>query len=112
MNGHTTRLTAADGHVFDAYEVHPEGAAAAVVIVQEIFGVNEHIRSVADRYAALGYHAIAPALFDRAESGVELRYDAEGIRRAAGTPSRSGGTRRWPTSPPRSPTRRPPGRSR
>ena len=75
------QLTASDGNRFDAYEVHPVGAAAAVVIVQEIFGVNEHIRSVVDRYAALGYHAIAPALFDRVEPEVELGYDAPGIER-------------------------------
>jgi carboxymethylenebutenolidase len=76
-----TRLTAHDGHQFDAYEVCPDQAAAAVVIVQEIFGVNEHIRSVVDRYASFGYRAIAPALFDRVEPGVELGYDADGIAR-------------------------------
>ena len=75
------RLTASDGHRFDAYEVHPEGAHASVVIVQEIFGVNAHIRSVVDRYAALGYRSIAPALFDRVEAGVELDYDEAGIAR-------------------------------
>lgn len=75
------RLTAVDDHAFDAYEVHPDGAAASVVIVQEIFGVNAHIRSVVDRYASFGYRAIAPALFDRVESGVELGYDEEGITR-------------------------------
>lgn len=72
-------LTAGDGHVLDAYEVRPDGASSAIVIVQEIFGVNEHIRSVVDRYAVLGYHAVAPALFDRVRKGVELGYDAEGI---------------------------------
>lgn len=76
-----TRLTATDGHVFDAYEVHHDNARAAVVVVQEIFGVNAHIRSVTERYAALGYHAIAPALFDRVEQGVELDYDGPGIER-------------------------------
>jgi carboxymethylenebutenolidase len=75
----TVQLTAGDGHHLAAYEVHPEAAAASVVIVQEIFGVNDHIRSVVDRYAALGYRAIAPALFDRVERGVELDYDAAGI---------------------------------
>lgn len=75
------RLTATDGHVFEAYEVHPHDARAAVVVVQEIFGVNAHIRSVVDRYAALGYHAIAPALFDRVEPGVELDYDGSGVER-------------------------------
>jgi len=73
-----TRLTASDGHELDAYEVHPDGATASVVIVQEIFGVNAHIRSVVDRYASFGYRAIAPALFDRGQRGVELGYDDEG----------------------------------
>lgn len=74
-----TKLTAADGHSLDAYEVRPDDAAAAIVVIQEIFGVNEHIRSVVDRYAAFGYHAIAPALFDRVETGVELGYDQDGV---------------------------------
>lgn len=81
MAGESTRLTAADGHVLDAYAVRPDGARAAVVVVQEIFGVNDHIRSVVDRYAALGYHAIAPALFDRVEPHVELGYDGPGVAR-------------------------------
>ena len=75
------RLTANDDHELDAYEVHPHGAVASIVIVQEIFGVNAHIRSVVDRYASFGYRSIAPALFDRVESGIELGYDAEGIER-------------------------------
>ena len=74
-----TKLTAADGHAFDVYEVRPDDAAAAIVVIQEIFGVNEHIRSVVDRYAAFGYHAVAPALFDRVKPGVELNYDADGM---------------------------------
>ena len=81
MRGDLTRLTAADGHTCDAYEVHPEGARGAVVIVQEIFGVNAHIRSVVDRFAAFGYRTIAPALFDRIEPGVELDYDGPGVER-------------------------------
>jgi carboxymethylenebutenolidase len=76
-----TRLTASDGHELDAYEVHPDGATASIVIVQEIFGVNAHIRSVVDRYASFGYRAIAPALFDRGERGVELGYDDAGRTR-------------------------------
>ncbi len=75
------QLTADDGHELGAYEVHPDGASAAVVIVQEIFGVNAHIRSVVDRYASFGYRTIAPALFDRVERGVELGYDESGIAR-------------------------------
>ncbi len=74
-----TQLSAADGHVLAAYEVAPSAAAASVVIIQEIFGVNAHIRSVVDRFASFGYRAIAPALFDRVERGVELDYDAAGI---------------------------------
>ncbi|MCB0993981.1 MAG: dienelactone hydrolase family protein [Acidimicrobiales bacterium] len=74
-----TTLTAADGHSFDAYEVHPDGARATIVVIQEIFGVNPHIRSLVDRFAELGYRAIAPAVFDRVERGVELGYDAEGV---------------------------------
>jgi carboxymethylenebutenolidase len=76
-----TRLTASDGHELDAYEVHPDGASASIVVVQEIFGVNAHIRSVVDRYASFGYRAIAPALFDRGERGVELGYDDAGRAR-------------------------------
>jgi len=79
-----TELTASDGHTFNAYEVHPEGATAAVVIVQEIFGVNAHIRSVVDGYAALGVRAIAPAVFDRVRPGIELGYDEEGIKEGVG----------------------------
>lgn len=77
----TIELTASDGHRFSAYERRPAGATASVVVVQEIFGVNAHIRSVVDRYAEAGYHAVAPATFDRAEPGVELDYDGEGIER-------------------------------
>ena len=72
-------LTSADGHVFDAYESVGPGATAAIVVVQEIFGVNSHIRSVVDEYAAAGFHAVAPALFDRVERNVELGYDKAGV---------------------------------
>ena len=66
------KLTASDGHKFSAYRVDPAGTPkGGIVVIQEIFGVNHHIRSVADRFAALGYVAIAPALFDRIEAGFE-----------------------------------------
>ena len=69
------KLTAADGHELGAYVAEPSGEAkGGVVVIQEIFGVNAHIRSVADRYAAAGYFAIAPQVFDRAEANVELGY--------------------------------------
>jgi carboxymethylenebutenolidase len=75
-------LTADDGHEFDAYVAEPDRAAAgSVVIIQEIFGVNSHIRSVVDDYAREGFVAMAPAIFDRAERGIELGYDAEGRSR-------------------------------
>lgn len=56
-------------------------AHAAVLVIQEIFGVNPHIRSVAERFAAEGFVALAPALFDPVEHGVELEYDAAGVQR-------------------------------
>lgn len=75
-------LHAADGHVLTACRVDPEGPPrGAVVVVQEIFGVNRHIRGVASRFAAMGYETVAPALFDRVERGVELGYDEEGFAR-------------------------------
>ena len=79
---HTVQLTASDGHTFSAYVAAPTGTPrGALVVVQEIFGVNSHIRAVADGYAAEGYLAIAPALFDRTERGVELGYSADDVTR-------------------------------
>jgi len=76
------QLVAADGHKFDAYRADPAGKPrGAIVVVQEIFGVNSHIRSMADGYAADGYVAIAPALFDRVEKCIELGYTPEDIAR-------------------------------
>ena len=70
------RLTASDGHQLDAYLARPAGEPiAGLVVIQEIFGVNQHIRSVADGYAHDGFLAVAPALFDRVERNVELAYD-------------------------------------
>ena len=68
-------LKSADGFVFPAYVAEPAGKPkAAVVVLQEIFGVNSHIRSVADGYAAAGYLAVAPATFHRVQTGVDLGY--------------------------------------
>ena len=73
--GQMIELTAADGTRVPAYEAQPSGAVrGAVVVIQEIFGVNSHIRSVADGYAAEGYVAVAPAMFHRVQPGVELGY--------------------------------------
>lgn len=75
-------LVAEDRHRFDAYRADPPGKPrGAIVVVQEIFGVNSHIRSVADAYAADGYVAIAPALFDRVANHVELGYTPADIAR-------------------------------
>ncbi|MQX35545.1 dienelactone hydrolase family protein [Roseospira navarrensis] len=81
--GETITLNASDGHTFAAYCADPpDGTArAGLVVVQEIFGVNAHIRGLCDRFAEAGYRAIAPALFDRVERGVELAYDDEGTAR-------------------------------
>jgi len=78
-------LMARDGHTFNAYFAAPAGhARGAVVILQEIFGVNEHIRAVADQYAAAGYVAIAPALYDRIGHDITTGYSPEDVRRARG----------------------------
>jgi carboxymethylenebutenolidase len=73
--GENINLTAKDGATIGAYRSAPaDEPKGGMVVLQEIFGVNHHIRAVADRYAAAGYLAIAPALFDRVEPGVELGY--------------------------------------
>jgi carboxymethylenebutenolidase len=73
--GQYVDLTAADGFVFPVYVAKPSGKAkGAVVVLQEIFGVNSHIRSVADGYAQEGFLAVAPATFHRVKAGVELGY--------------------------------------
>jgi len=72
------KLEASDGHELDAYVAHPEGGPiAGLVVVQELFGVNRHIRSVADGYAKEGFLTVAPALFDRYERVLELGYEVE-----------------------------------
>ena len=76
------KLTADDKHEFSAYVGQPSGKPTkALIVIQEIFGVNRHIRSVADSYAKGGFLAIAPALFDRVERDVELAYTSEDMRR-------------------------------
>ena len=80
--GTTIELTAADGHRFAAYRAEPAGKPrGALVVIQEIFGVNGHIRGVADGFGADGYSAIAPALFDRTERGVDIGYSQPEIDR-------------------------------
>ncbi len=74
-------LTAQDGHSLSAWQDGPADATHGLVVVQEIFGVNSHMRDVCARFAAAGYAVIAPALFDRAERGVELGYTADDVAR-------------------------------
>lgn len=69
------KLTAADGHEFEAFEAGNVNAPRGIVLLQEIFGVNPHIRKVAERLAGYGYRVLAPALFDRVQRGVELGYE-------------------------------------
>jgi carboxymethylenebutenolidase len=74
----TIQLTASDGFRFPAYVARPAGAVrGAVVVVQEIFGVNAHIRAVADGYAQQGYLALAPDAFHRVQPSVELGYSPQ-----------------------------------
>lgn len=73
--GETIKLTAAGGHELDAYRADPAGASkGGIVVIQEIFGVNVHVRDVCDRLAGDGYTTLAPALFDRIRPGIELGY--------------------------------------
>ncbi len=76
--GQFVDLTSADGFTVPAWVAMPEGAPrGGVVVLQEIFGVNAHIRSVAERWAAQGYAAVAPAMFARVKPDVELGYSAQ-----------------------------------
>ena len=78
-------LTASDGHSFEVYLATPAGKPkAAVVVVQEIFGVNAHIKEVTDRFTAAGYLVIAPALFDRIAPDITLAYDDDGVAEGRG----------------------------
>jgi carboxymethylenebutenolidase len=83
--GTNIQLAAADGHKFSCYKAEPAGKPkGAIVVIQEIFGVNDHIRKVADGYAADGYLALAPALFDRIRPGIELGYTMAEIQEGFG----------------------------
>ena len=78
--GRLITLTASDGVRIAAYRADPQGAPrGGVVVVQEIFGVNSHVRSVADGYARDGYVAVAPAMFDRVQRDVSLGYAPDDI---------------------------------
>lgn len=86
--GKKIELTASDGHKLDAYRADPsDKAKGGLVIIQEIFGVNQHIRKVCDGYAADGYACIAPALFDRVAKGIEIGYGPEDQEKGKNTRS-------------------------
>ena len=74
-------LTAADGHQLSAYKTGPADATMGLVVVQEIFGVNNHMRFASDTLAKAGFAVITPALFDRVERNVELGYTAETVQK-------------------------------
>ncbi len=74
-------LTASDGHKFGAFEAGNVNAPRGLVVVQEIFGVNGHMRAVSERLAGFGYRVLSPALFDRAEPGAELGYTPDDVQK-------------------------------
>jgi carboxymethylenebutenolidase len=83
--GELTTLMARDGHEFNAWLAAPKGPArGAIVVAQEIFGVNRYVRAVADGFAAAGYVAIAPCLFDRIRRGIELGYGEPEVQQGRG----------------------------
>jgi len=83
--GRNTSLQSKDGFKLGAYEARPAGKPkGAVVVIQEIFGVNSHIREVCDGYAKDGYVALAPQIFDRVEKDVELGYGPDDMTRGIG----------------------------
>jgi carboxymethylenebutenolidase len=83
--GEFTRFMARDGHEFDAWLVPAAGTPrGAIVVLQEIFGINAHIRAVTEGFAAAGYVAIAPSLFDRVRRNVELAYGPEQVEEGRG----------------------------
>lgn len=83
--GDYTTLMARDGHEFRAWLAAPQGPPkGAVVVLQEIFGVNSHIRAVTDSFAAEGYVAVAPSLFDRVRRGIEIGYSEKEVQEGRG----------------------------
>ncbi|MSO90563.1 MAG: dienelactone hydrolase family protein [Acetobacteraceae bacterium] len=72
-------LTASDGFKLAAYSAGPTAAKAGIVVIQEIFGVNNHIRNMCERFSAHGYAVVAPAVYDRVQRGFEVGYTADDI---------------------------------
>jgi carboxymethylenebutenolidase len=89
--GEMIKITAADGFAFDAYHALPPGPChGGVIVIQEIFGLDEHVRRDVDRWADLGFEALAPSMYDRREPGFTAGHNPEGmaagIAHAMGTP--------------------------
>ncbi len=83
--GELTKVIAPDGFAFDAYHAGPVGPAkGGVIVVQEIFGIDEHVRRDVDRWAKLGFEALAPSMFDRREPGFVAAHDPEGMAAGIG----------------------------
>lgn len=81
--GQFVTVRSVDDHALSLYVAKPAGEpVAGLVVIQEIFGVNEHIRAVADEYADDGFFAVAPALFDRLQPGIELKYEGDDVKLA------------------------------
>ena len=80
--GESIRATASDGHEFDIYLAQSQGTPrGGIVLVQEIFGVNKHIKSVAEKFSSNGYLVGAPSLFDRVKPDIQLGYSTEDVIR-------------------------------
>ena len=87
--GTTTEITSSDGFKLSAYRADPAGKPrGAIVLVQEIFGVNSHMRGTADGFAADGYLVVTPAYFDRSQKGVDLGYGPADIEAGRGHSSK------------------------
>ncbi|HEX8414630.1 MAG TPA: dienelactone hydrolase family protein [Sphingomicrobium sp.] len=83
MTGQMEKRTMSDGAEVSVYHAHPEGERrGGLVLVQEIFGITDHIRELCDEYAADGYEVVAPALFDREHPGFEAAYTGPDFNRA------------------------------
>ena len=83
--GKMIRLKTKDGFELGAYRADPTGTPkGGLVVIQEIFGVNHHMKAVCDQYAKEGYACVAPALFDRAERDVDLGYDEDARKKGFG----------------------------
>ena len=79
--GDTIKITAADGFAFDAYHALPPGSChGGVIVIQEIFGIDEHIRRDVDRWADMGFEAVAPSMYDRREPGFTAHHDPDGMK--------------------------------